>query len=105
MRLARLMVLLLAVLVLAACVHEPVRPVAPGPVVRSELDAMAYGPPPGMPVAVRKVTQVVPVNAMLPAEFGPYTLDSGDKLRIVVFGQDALSNNYTVDAAGCITMP
>ena len=31
---------------------------------------------------------------------GPYTLDTGDKLRIVVFGQDALSNNYTVDAQG-----
>ena len=35
----------------------------------------------------------------------PYTLDSGDKLRIVVFGQDGLSNSYSVDAAGFITMP
>ncbi len=35
----------------------------------------------------------------------PYTLDSGDKLRIVVFGQDALSNNYTVDAQGQVTLP
>jgi polysaccharide export outer membrane protein len=36
---------------------------------------------------------------------GPYTLDSGDKLRIVVFGQDALSNNYTVDAQGAVNLP
>src|SRR5215471_6712399 len=35
----------------------------------------------------------------------PYTLDSGDKLRVVVFGQDGLSNSYTVDAAGNINMP
>jgi polysaccharide export outer membrane protein len=32
-------------------------------------------------------------------------LDSGDKLRIVVFGQDGLSNSYVVDAAGNVTMP
>jgi polysaccharide export outer membrane protein len=34
-----------------------------------------------------------------------YQLDSGDRLRIVVFGQDGLSNSYIVDAAGNITMP
>jgi polysaccharide export outer membrane protein len=45
----------------------------------------------------------VPVAATF--QDGPYTLDSGDKLRIVVFGQDTLSNNYTVDAQGQINMP
>jgi polysaccharide export outer membrane protein len=35
----------------------------------------------------------------------PYSLDSGDKLRIVVFGQEGLSNTYLVDVAGNITMP
>jgi polysaccharide export outer membrane protein len=35
----------------------------------------------------------------------PYTLDTGDKLRVVVFGQDGLSNSYVVDASGAITMP
>ncbi|MFZ1090866.1 MAG: polysaccharide biosynthesis/export family protein, partial [Xanthobacteraceae bacterium] len=35
----------------------------------------------------------------------PYTLDSGDKLRVVVFGQDGLSNTYIVDASGKITLP
>jgi polysaccharide export outer membrane protein len=36
---------------------------------------------------------------------GPYTLDTGDKLRIVVFGQDALSNSYTIDAQGTVSLP
>jgi polysaccharide export outer membrane protein len=35
----------------------------------------------------------------------PYTLDSGDRLRIVVFGQEGLSNAYIVDAGGRVTMP
>lgn len=35
----------------------------------------------------------------------PYTLDSGDRLRVVVFGQEGLTNSYLVDAAGAITMP
>ncbi len=35
----------------------------------------------------------------------PYTLDTGDKLRVVVFGQDGLTNSYVVDASGAITMP
>jgi polysaccharide biosynthesis/export protein len=35
----------------------------------------------------------------------PYTLDTGDRLRVVVFGQDALSNSYAVDPAGDITLP
>ena len=36
---------------------------------------------------------------------GPYQLASGDKLRIIVFGQDNLSNVYAVDGSGHISMP
>jgi polysaccharide export outer membrane protein len=36
---------------------------------------------------------------------GIYTLASGDKLRVIVFGQDNLSNVYPVDGAGRIAMP
>jgi polysaccharide export outer membrane protein len=36
---------------------------------------------------------------------GPYTLGSGDKLRIIVYGQDNLSNLYAVDGSGRISMP
>ncbi len=35
----------------------------------------------------------------------PYTLDSGDKLRIVVFGQDGITSSYTVDAGGNVNLP
>ncbi len=35
----------------------------------------------------------------------PYRLDSGDRLRIIVFGQDDLTNTYTVDQAGNLSMP
>ena len=34
-----------------------------------------------------------------------YTLDSGDRLRVVVFGQEGLTNSYVVDASGQIAMP
>jgi polysaccharide biosynthesis/export protein len=35
----------------------------------------------------------------------PYTLATGDRLRIIVFGQDNLSNSYAVDSTGHIAMP
>ncbi len=35
----------------------------------------------------------------------PYTLDAGDKLRVVVFGQDGISNSYVVDAGGNVNLP
>ena len=35
----------------------------------------------------------------------PYTLDAGDKLRVVVFGQDGISNTYIVDAGGNVNLP
>lgn len=38
-------------------------------------------------------------------EDGPYLLDSGDKLRIFVYGQPSLSRLYTVDHAGQISVP
>jgi polysaccharide export outer membrane protein len=36
---------------------------------------------------------------------GSYRLDAGDRLRVLVYGQDGLTNSYTVDAGGMITMP
>jgi polysaccharide biosynthesis/export protein len=38
-------------------------------------------------------------------EDGPYLLDTGDKLRIFVYGQPSLSRIYTVDHAGQISIP
>jgi polysaccharide export outer membrane protein len=34
-----------------------------------------------------------------------YTLDSGDKLRVVVFGQEGISGTYLVDAGGNVSLP
>jgi polysaccharide biosynthesis/export protein len=36
---------------------------------------------------------------------GGYRLNTGDRLRVVVFGQDALSNAYQLDSIGNISMP
>ena len=92
-----------AALALAACARQAPRYAAAPRSACSELDVRMYGAPQPASYAVRRVAQVVPVAATF--EDGPYTLDSGDKLRIVVFGQDALSNNYTVDAQGAVTLP
>jgi polysaccharide biosynthesis/export protein len=36
---------------------------------------------------------------------GGYRLDAGDRVRVVVAGQDALSSSYDVDAGGMIEIP
>lgn len=36
---------------------------------------------------------------------GPYTLDTGDLLRIAVYGDEELTNEYRVDDAGKVSMP
>jgi Periplasmic protein involved in polysaccharide export len=40
-----------------------------------------------------------------PAADAPYRLDSGDRLRVIVFGQQDLSNSFAVDESGYVTMP
>lgn len=40
-----------------------------------------------------------------PAAQPAYTLDSGDKLRIVVFGQDGITSSYIVGADGNVNLP
>jgi polysaccharide export outer membrane protein len=102
MGLRRLLALLLVALALNACARQAPR-YAAEPLMQSELDVRMYGAPQPQSYVVQRATQVVPVAASF--EDGPYMLDSGDKLRIVVFGQDAISNNYTVDAQGAVTLP
>lgn len=55
--------------------------------------------------AARAPQPPVGATAYAPAPEAPYRLDSGDRLRVVVFGQEGLSNIYAVDAGGAITMP
>jgi polysaccharide export outer membrane protein len=86
---------LLAALALSGCASRS------GPVVamqpRSDLDSLAYGRPYG-PLAY--------AAAPIPATYdAAYRLDAGDKLRVVVYGQEGLTNTYAIDAGGAITMP
>ena len=94
--------MLLAALSLAACArpHAHLRPLPPQ--VMQYPPATAYHAVPASHVAAPvEAAQGGPYHA---AE-APYTLDSGDRLRIVVFGQQNLTNTYTVDASGKIAMP
>jgi polysaccharide export outer membrane protein len=116
MRLARLLLFLVIAAALAACAALPARELPPPPPpVPTDLDGLMYGQP--GPIAA-PMPAVVPVAAPVPAPVPPvvmpgpapggeepYPLDSGDRLRVVVFGQDGLSNTYIVDATGKIYMP
>ena len=120
------MIAVLAALALAGCMRRsaPVAMMNP----QSDLDSMAYGqggyPQPAyaptqnsggalaalrsgmsrsyrsdLPVVYAAAPQVVPI-------YDPeYRLDAGDRLRIVVYGQEGLTNTYTIGPGGAITMP
>jgi polysaccharide export outer membrane protein len=104
-----------------------------GPVAMAEpqgdLDSFAYGPRPAAPArsdaadsggaisALRNAFAAAPRQAYAPAPATyaaapmpavydrSYKLDAGDKLRVVVYGQEGLTNTYAIDAGGSITMP
>ena len=124
MRPGRLIPILMAALTAAGCMHTS----APngGPTAEraaaTNLDSLAYErhvPAPSTAYAQsqqpRPRTEPQPAAAMqahaqsaipvIAQPEPPYGLDTGDKLRIVVFGQDGLSNSYFVDAAGQVTIP
>jgi polysaccharide biosynthesis/export protein len=73
-------------------------PGPPPPIVAAPIFD-TFGPQPG-PVLYGSVPPVTPAPAL-----GHYTLDSGDRLRVVVFGQEGLTNSYLVSATGQIDMP
>ena len=89
-----------AALALSGCARQsgPVAAMQP----RSDLDSLAYGRPygSGPRVAVAFAAAPMPV-----AYDVAYRLDAGDKLRVVVYGQEGLTNSYAIDAGGAITMP
>jgi polysaccharide biosynthesis/export protein len=119
----------MAALALAGCMQTG-QQVAMAP--RNDLDAMAYGQPsyssyPSYPTAsadsggaisaLRASFAAAPRTTYAPVENAyaaapiaathdaPYHLDAGDRLRVVVFGQEGLTNTYAIDAGGAITMP
>jgi polysaccharide export outer membrane protein len=118
---------LLTALALAGCMRTS----APVAVAQApgDLDSMAYGQPysPAPPVVVaesgggaiaalrasfagpRPAYAPVPsayAEAPVPVRYdAAYRLDAGDRLRVVVYGQEGLTNTYAIDAGGSITMP
>ncbi len=118
-----------AALALSGCMQTagPVAMAPPG----SALDYMAYGQPSAPPPAIaaeaggggaisalRNAFAAAPGGHAPPADAyaaapapmpvaydAAYRLDAGDKLRVVVYGQEGLTNTYAVSAGGAITMP
>ena len=87
-------------LVLPAALKPSSRTVVAQPVYAQPLPQPNYPPPTGEPMPIG------PQPVAMMAEPEPsYGLDSGDKLRVVVFGQEGLSASYSVDTSGKITMP
>jgi polysaccharide export outer membrane protein len=116
----------MTVLALSGCMP------ATGPVamaqLQDDLDSLAYGQPynpapqsaavsGGAIRALRNSFAAAPRRSyapvpaayaaapMPPAHDAAYRLDAGDKLRVVVYGQEGLTNTYAIDAGGAITMP
>jgi len=90
-------VCLLAALALSGCMRRT-SPVAVAP--QASLDTVAYGQtyaPAPVPVAYAEPAPVRYDSA--------YHLDAGDRLRVVVYGQEGLTNTYAIDAGGSITLP
>jgi polysaccharide export outer membrane protein len=117
---------IMTALALSGCMRTA-GPVAVAP--QADLDAMTYGAAPA-PVAVvdnsgggaisalRASMARAPQGVYAPVVVGApvayaepvrydtsYHLDSGDKLRVVIYGQEGLTNTYAIDAGGSITMP
>ena len=111
-------------LALAGCMHATTQVAVAQP---QNLDSMAYGQPyypspqnssdsGGAISALRNSFAAAPRRAYAPAPAyaaapmpvahdTAYRLDAGDKLRVVVYGQEGLTNTYAIDPGGSITMP
>ncbi len=111
MRISRFLMLLLTVaFAVAGCAQAPAGrgllalAAQPAPQPRPQgIDGFLYDSAVTPARTTGAIPAAVSVNGAVTE--GPYKLDSGDRLRVVVFGQDGLSNSYVVDASGHIDMP
>lgn len=104
MRIHCLAAILLAALALAGCMRHPYPVIAAAPQAPPEV-LQYHGEPVQPAIPQHGPAIVVPAQAGPYVAEPPYTLDSGDRLRIVVFGQQGLTSTYMVDASGRIAMP
>src|SRR5258708_32049930 len=126
------LVCLLTALALSGCMRRsaPVAVVQP----QSDLDSLAYGqpsnaaprsvymsaanvaPPRGAIGALRASFAASPRRAYGPAPAvyaapiqvaydAAYRLDPGDRLRVVIYGQESPTNTYAIDAGGSLIIP
>ena len=126
------MIAAMTALALSGCMRRsaPVAVVQP----QADLDSLAYGQPYNSPprVVYASSARVASSGGVIGAlrssfaasprrAYGPapavyatpmpvaydaaYRLDAGDRLRIVIYGQEGLTNTYAIDAGGSITMP
>jgi polysaccharide export outer membrane protein len=115
---------IITALALSGCMRTT-GPIAAGP--QGDLDSMVYGQPDNPPpqaiaadsgggaigslraafaAAPAPVIVAAPVAEPVPVRYdAAYHLDAGDRLRVVVYGQEGLTNTYAIDAGGSITMP
>jgi polysaccharide export outer membrane protein len=118
---------IITALALSGCMRTT-GPVAAGP--QGDLDSMTYGQPRSAPpqaaasgggaIGALRAAFAAPrpesasVVMAAPAAYAEpmpvrhdaaYHLDAGDRLRVVVYGQEGLTNTYAVSAGGSITMP
>ncbi len=78
------------------------RVVAPRVAARRVVAPRTVAPPPH-PRVMRMPPRYPIVQAA--AHSAPYHLDSGDRLRIVVFAEENLTRSYSIDGGGFISMP
>jgi polysaccharide export outer membrane protein len=122
MRSSRFILLGLVAVALAGCMQSGGQGVfarnAP-PLWKQNISMPAMLRPGARPVVAQPVAQPIqqpvlagPIEAPMPIaqaamepEASSYALDSGDKLRVVVFGQEGLTASYSVDTSGNITLP
>ncbi len=125
---------LLAAFALSGCVHttSPVATAQPQsdldymaygqPYYQAPAATVASSSNSGGAIAALRASFAAAPRSYAPAQYAPaqaayaaapmpaahdagYRLDAGDKLRVVVYGQEGLTNTYAIDAGGSITMP
>lgn len=79
--------------------EQPSRGFGIGGMVGEVVSTVSWGAPEVIPAALAGAPHAVADSD------GPYLLDTGDRLRIFVYGQPNLSRGYTVDHGGFITVP
>lgn len=88
---------LLGCLLLTAQANAQAQPSLPGPAPQSQIASAATKP-----------TQPVPLTAHMPS-VGPqdqnYKMGSGDKIRMIVYGENDLGGEYLIDGAGDVQLP